>query len=190
MNILIVDIQKSKQAEKLIYKRWILDQIADYFIYAITLVIFPLIWISEFNSDLTKNQPIAMSFTLLILSLTFSFLLLYSILSLNTLKRIKGLSIEQNTKLIKKIAKQNNWNIYSSSQQMTTLNFTWKTSFGLDWGKQLTIIYDETDILINCLSLGRHKTPSPFHWFANKRKINKLKTEFENGLKNVLQQSV
>lgn len=154
------------------------------------VIAFPFIWILEFNSDLTKNQPIGMSLTFLILSLTFSYLLIYSILNLNTLKRIKGLSRGQNTNLIKKIAEKNNWNIYSSNQQMIILNLNWKESGGFDWGKQLTIIYDVNDILANCISFGLHSSPSPFHWFANKRKINKLKTEFENGLKNVLQHRV
>jgi hypothetical protein len=154
------------------------------------VIAFPFIWILEFNSDLTKNQPIGMSLTFLILSLTFSFLLIYSILNLNTLKRIKGSSRGQNTNLIKKIAEKNNWNMYSSNQQMTILNLNWKESGGFDWGKQLTIIYDGNDILVNCISYGLHSSPSPFHWFANKRKINKLKTEFENGIKNVLQHRV
>ena len=73
---------------------------------------------------------------------------------------------------------------------MTILNLTWKESGGFDWGKQLTIIYDGTDVLVNYISFGLHSSPSPFHWFANKRKINKLKTEFESGIKNVLQQRV
>jgi hypothetical protein len=154
------------------------------------VLILPFIWISEFNSDLTKNEPIGISLIFLILSITFSSLLIYSILNLNTLKRIKGLSRGQNTTLIKKIAEKNNWNIYSSNQQMTILNQNWKESSGFDWGKQLTIIYDGTDILVNCISFGLHSSPSPFHWFVNKRKINKLKTEFENGIKNVLQQRV
>jgi len=154
------------------------------------VIAFPYIWISEFNSDLTKNEPIGISLMFLILSLTFSFLLIYSILNLNKLNRIIGLSRGQNTTLIKKIAEKNNWNIYSSNQQMTILNLTWKESGGFDWGKQLTIIYDGTDILVNCISFGLHSSPSPFHWFVNKRKIKELKTEFENEIKNVLQQSI
>ena len=54
----------------------------------------------------------------------------------------------------------------------------------------MTIIYDGTDLLVNCISFGLHSSPSPFHWFANKRKVNKLTAEFENGIKNVLQQRV
>tara|TARA_B100001059_G_C17706947_1_gene513321 strand:+ start:442 stop:1050 length:609 start_codon:yes stop_codon:yes gene_type:complete len=185
-----IDIPKSKQAEKLVFKRWILERIAEYFLYGMFVIAFPFISFMEFNSDLTKNEPIGISLTFFTLSLILSSLLIYSILNLNTLKRVKGISRGQNTNLIKKIAEKNNWNIYSSNQQMTILNLNWKESSGFDWGKQLTIIYDGTDLLVNCISFGLHSSPSPFHWFANKRKINKLKTEFESGIKNVLQQRV
>ncbi len=182
-----IDIPKSKQTEKLVFKQWLLERIAEYFVYGMLVIAFPFISFMEFNSDLTKNEPIGMSLILLILSLTFSFLLIYSIMNLYTLKRIKGLSRGQNTSLIKKIAKNNNWNIYSSNQQITILNLTWKESSGFDWGKQLTIIYDGTDVLLNCISFGLNSSPSPFHWFENKRKINNLKAEFENETKNTLQ---
>ena len=95
----------------------------------------------------------------------------------------------KNSNLIKKIAEKNEWNISANNQQIAIINFSWKDS-GTDWGKQMTIIYDGTDLLVNCISFGLHSSPSPFHWFANKRKVNKLTTEFENGIKNVLQQRV
>lgn len=142
----------------------------------------------EFYSDWTNKEPIGISLVLFILSNAFSFLLIYAILDLKKLERIKGLSRGQNSDLIKKIAETNKWNIYSNNQQMTILNLAWKESSGYDWGKQLTIIYDGTDILVNCISFGLYSSPSPFHWFANKRIINNLKTEFESGIKNVLQQ--
>ena len=182
-----IDIPISKQAEKLVFKQWILERIAKYFLYGMFVVAFPFISIMKFNWTLTKNEPIGISLGLLILSLTFSFLLIYSILNINKLKRIKGLSRRKNTNLIKKIAKKNNWNIYSSNQQMTILYLNWKESSGFDWGKQITIIYDGTDLLVNCISFGLYSSPSPIHWFANKRKIYKLITEFKGGIENVLQ---
>ncbi|MDO7173961.1 hypothetical protein [Mariniflexile sp. AS56] len=93
------------------------------------------------------------------------------------------MSRAQNVTLIKKITEENNWSIYSSNQQMTIINFSWKNSIGFDLGKQLTIIYDGTDLLVNCMSFGLYSSPSPFHWLANKKKVNKLKMEFEIGVK-------
>ena len=184
MSKFLIDIPKSKQTQKLVFKQWVLESISEYFLYFMFVVPFPFAAIMEFTSDLSKNESIGVSFTFLIISFTFSFMLIYSIMNLNTLKRIKGLSRGQNTTLIKKIVERNNWSIYSSNQQMTIIFLNWKESggFGFDWGKQITIIYDGTDILVNCISFGLNSLPSPFHWFANKRKINKLKFEFENGI--------
>ncbi|MBS9774885.1 MAG: hypothetical protein KGV59_07000 [Tenacibaculum sp.] len=70
---------------------------------------------------------------------------------------------------------------------MMTIIFPWLNNSWTDWGKQITIIYDRKDILVNCISFGRGSIPSPLHWFANKRKINKLKSGFEDGIKNILQ---
>ena len=190
MSRIPIDISKSKTSGNLITRQWILGKIFEYLLPLMIVGIFPFIAIMEFNSNLNKDEPIGLSLTFLIFTLIIGGFMIYSIFNVYKLKRIKGISRGKNSNLIKKIAEKNNWNIFSSNQQMTILNLTWKESNGFDWGKQLTIIYDEKDILVNCISFGLHSSPSPFHWFANKRKINKLETEFEIGIKNVLQHRV
>jgi hypothetical protein len=108
---------------------------------------------------------------------------------LNSVKRISGLSRGKNSNLIKKVAEKNNWSIQSTNQEMTIINIS-RQEFGSYGGKQMTILYDDNDILANCISFGVGSSPSPFHWFANKKNVNKLKTEFESGIKNVLQHRV
>ena len=184
-----IDIPKSKKAEKLITKSWFLEKFMEYMLFIFLAAMFPIITISKFNSDLIKNEPIGLSLFLMILSLIFCGTLLYAIFNVYKLKRIRGLSRGQNSSLIKKIAEKHEWNISANNQQISIINFSWQNSGGTDWGKQMTIIYDKTDILVNCISFGLHSSPSPFHWFANKRKINKLRTEFEREI-NVLQQSI
>ena len=184
-----IDIPKSLQTEKLVIKEWLFVKIPEYFLYLMFVIALPFASLMELNSDLNNNEPIGFSIFFLILSFIFSSLLIYSIFNVNSVKRISGLSRGKNSNLIKRIAKKNNWNIQSTNQQITIINFSWQDS-GTDWGKQMTILYDEKDILVNCISFGIASSPSPFHWFANKRKVNKLKSEFENGIKNVLQQRV
>lgn len=188
MNRIPIDISKSKKAEKLITRQWFFEKLFDYLLPLMLVGMFPFIAIMEFNSNLNKDEPIGVSIAFLIFTLIIGGFMIYSIFNVYKLKRIKGISRGKNSNLIKKIAEKNEWNIFSSNQQMTILNLTWKESNGFDWGKQLTIIYDEKDILVNCISFGLHSSPSPFHWFANKRKINKLESEFEIEIKNVLQQ--
>jgi hypothetical protein len=184
-----INIPKSKQVEKLILGKGVFERILDIFFYMIFVFPFPFASGLEFYSDLTKKKPTELSLTFFILSLCFASLMIYSIINLYSLKRINGISRGKNSSLIKQIAEKYNWNIESNNQQITIIDFSWQDS-GTDWGKQMTILFDKNDILVNCISFGLHSNPSPFHWFANKRKVNKLKTEFENGIKNVLQQSV
>ena len=180
-----IDIIQSRKTGKLVIKEWLLLKIVEYFLYLMLVIAFPFIAIMELNSDLNKNESIGFSIFSLILSLILSSLMIYSIFNLNSLKRISGLSRGKNSNLIKQIAEKNNWNIQSTNQQMTIINFSWQSS-GTNWGKQITIIYDENDILVNCISFGISSSPSPFHWFSNKKKVNKLKKEFKNGTKKIL----
>ncbi|WP_299763744.1 hypothetical protein [uncultured Dokdonia sp.] len=183
MSRIAIDISKSKQAGKLVIKRWLLEKITEYCLYAMFVFLLPFIAVMEINSDLNKNESIVLSLLFLVLAITLSSLFMYSIITMNSLKRIHGLSRGKNLNLIKKIAKNHNWNISSTNQQITIIQFSWQET-GIDWSKQMTVLYDENDILVNCISFGFGSSPSPFHWFANKRKVDKLKIEFENEIKN------
>ncbi|PQV44726.1 hypothetical protein CLV33_11813 [Jejuia pallidilutea] len=189
MSRIPIDISKSKTSGKLITRQWILEKIFEYLLPLMIVGMFPFIAIMEFNSNLKKDEPIGLSIVFLIFTLVIGGFMIYSIFNVYKLKRIKGISRGKNSNLIKKIAEKNEWNISANNQQISIINFSWQDS-GTDWGKQMTILYDEKDILVNCISFGLFSSPSPFHWFANRRKVNKLTTEFENGIKNVLQQRV
>ena len=54
-------------------------------------------------------------------------------------------------------------------------NYEW---ISWNYGKQLTIIFSNEKILINCISFGRGNCNSPFHWFANRKVENKILAEF------------
>jgi len=186
MSRIPIDISKSKKAGKLIIRQWLLEKLFEYLFPLILVGMFLFIMIMEFNWNLNKNEPIGLSLLLLIFVLIISGFMIYSIFNVYKLKRINGISRLENSILIQKIAEKNEWSISTNNQQISIINFSWQDS-GTDWGKQMTILYDEKDILVNCISFGLHSNPSPFHWFANKRKVNKLTAEFENGIKNVLQ---
>ena len=189
MNFNPINIPKSKQLEKLVIEQSIFDKILENFAGLLMVFVWLYIAVLKFYFDLINGKPIGLALVLLIFTITLTALLFYSIRKLYVLKRINGISISQNKTLIMKIGEKNNWKIDSTNKQMTIINFSWK-DVGTDWGKQMTILYDRNDILVNCISFGLHSTPSPFHWFANKRKVNKLRVEFENGIKNVLQQNL
>ncbi|SFO02023.1 hypothetical protein SAMN04487989_1126 [Bizionia echini] len=183
MTKISIDISKSKKTEKLVIRQWLINKLLDYLIPLTITGIFIFMSTMELKSDLENSEPIALTLTLSLITISIGIFVIYSLKNLYKLERIKGLSREQNSVIIKEIAEKNGWNISTNNQQISTLNIPWENSGGLDWGKQLTIIYDKTDILVNCVSFGLHSTPSPFHWFTNKRKINKLKMEFKSGIK-------
>tara|TARA_B100000497_G_C7687985_1_gene417384 strand:- start:2994 stop:3140 length:147 start_codon:yes stop_codon:yes gene_type:complete len=43
------------------------------------------------------------------------------------------------------ISEKNEWNISANSQQIAIINFSWQDS-GTDWGKQMAITYDRSDL--------------------------------------------
>jgi len=183
-----IDILKSKQVDRMVYVSSI-DKILDYMLPLIFAISILFAGGMKFYFDFKNNNSIELSLIFLISSICIATLLIYWTRKINTLIRIKGLSRGKNLKIVKRIAKENNWNVSSSNQEITIIYFDWNMG-STDWGKEMTIIYDKNDILVNCISYGMNSNPSPFHWAANEKKVNKLKTEFENGIKNVLQHCV
>jgi hypothetical protein len=189
MNRITIDISKSLKAEKIITREWFIEKLNNYLLPLVLILIFPSLAIMGMISNLIKNESIKLYLCLSVFSLIISGFLIYSVFSVYKLQRIKGLSRGKNSNFIKKIAKRNKWNISENNQHISIINFSWKET-GTDWGKQITILYDKNEILVNCISFGLYSSPSPFHWFANRRKVNKLIKEFEIEIKNVLQHRV
>jgi len=189
MNINPINIAESKANDKLIFKKSLLYKLSDLMVEIPIVVFIPFLCGIALFKKISDGEPFVGTLFLFILCLSISGLIIYSISTLNSLERITGKSRGQNSKTIKDIAEKHNWKIYSNNQQMTIISFSWIET-GTDWGKQMTILYDKEDILVNCTSYGLFSTPSPFHWFANRKKVNKLKIEFNKRIKNALQHCV
>ena len=189
MNTYPIDIIKSKKAEKLVFKKWFLTKLFDRIFELPYILFFPFLSGMYLFSKIDNKESYGIAIIYFGIAITLCGMLFYSVYHLNSLTRISGISHRQNSQMIKDIAENNNWKIESNNQQMTIISFSWQET-GTDWGKQMTIIYDRNDILVNCTSYGLFSTPSPFHWFANRKKINKLKTEFNKLIKNAVQQHV
>lgn len=173
-----IDIEKSKEKGKLVICESPFIKVSEYLLYSMFAFFFPFMAILNFIHSVNNNNPITNSLLFLIFSFVLSSFFVYSIINITSLKRVKGLSRSKNSGIVKKIAENNNWYISSSDQQITTIHFSWRETL-TDWGKQITIIYDKDDILVNCISFGMHSSPSPLHWFANRRKVNQLTTAFK-----------
>jgi hypothetical protein len=186
MNTYQIDITESKKAEKLVFKKWFLTKLFDIIFELPYILFFPFVSGMNLFSKIDNQEPYGIALFYFIIAVTVCGMLFYSVYHLNTLIRFNGISRRKNSEIIKEIAVNNKWKIESNNQQMKIISFSWQET-GTDWGKQMTILYDKKDILVNCTSYGLYSTPSPFHWFANRKKVNKLKSEFNNRIKNALQ---
>ncbi|MFD2567321.1 hypothetical protein [Pseudotenacibaculum haliotis] len=174
-----IDIEKSKEKGKLVICESPFIKVSEYLLYSMFAFFFPFMAILNFIHNVNNNNPITNSLLFLIFSFVLSSFFVYSIINITSLKRVKGLSRSNNSNIVKKIAENNNWHISSNNQQATIIYFSWRETL-TDWGKQMTIIYDKNDILVNCISFGKHSTPSPIHWFANRSKVNELINGFKD----------
>ncbi|MFD1064386.1 hypothetical protein ACFQ1Q_14125, partial [Winogradskyella litorisediminis] len=91
-------------------------------------------------------------------------------------------------KILKKIVNRNGWKLFEENKNLNIINISFLDT-KTDYGKQIIVLYEKNDILINCISFAFGKTPNPYNWFSNKKMVEKFKTEFiEN--KNALQQHI
>jgi hypothetical protein len=109
-------------------------------------------------------------------------LLFYSILNLDRLKRVNGTLKEQNREQIRVVVEQLGWRILNHNQQLTVASPPWSI-FSANWGRQVVIIYDRGDILVNSTTYGLHDLKSPFHWFGNRKLERQLIEVFEQTIK-------
>jgi len=177
-----VDILKSKEKERVVSKTSWFEKINDFLTYTALIGAIPTIIIILLISQIKKGLDIIGPIVFLSIALGIGILLLYSLLNLDKLQRIKGTIKEQNRNAIKELAKELGWNIKMDNNEITiaaqTSNF-----FSTNWGRQILILYDGQDILINCQAFSLQGFKSPFHWSGNRDLEKMIKEEFEKRLK-------
>src|SRR5690606_26644792 len=99
-----IDISKSKQSEKLIFRQGIFDKLSETIFQLVFIVVLVYMSGLKLYYDWLRNEPIGFSLVLVILSGLTLGLLIYSIINLNSLTRIVGLSNSENSALITIIA--------------------------------------------------------------------------------------
>ena len=128
--------------------------------------------------NIINGDSILLSSLFLLITFTFSCLLIYSICTLNRLTRIAGISSNRNKSILKKSIEGSDWYVYVNNQQMTIFKKDWKWT-STNWGQEIVILYDNKDILINAVSYGKGEMKSPFHWFVNRKIERKFQQKFE-----------
>lgn len=173
-----IDTVKSKVKGRLVRKTWLIESIFDFLFYAVIIGFFPFFSGLSFIDNIKNQENLFFATVLFLTSLTLSGLFFYLILNLDRLKRVQGTLKEQNREKIKAVIEQLGWTIQHHNQQMTVASPPWSI-LSANWGRQVVILYDRGDVLINSTTYGQHDLKSPFHWFGNRKLERQLIDGFE-----------
>jgi hypothetical protein len=178
-----IDIPKSKQKGRVVRKTWLIEPIVDFLTYVVLVGAYPFLSGFFFFDQLEKKEHLVGASVLFGLALILGGLLLYSIINLDRLKRISGTLKDRNRQAIKDLTEKLGWTLQIHNQQVSVISPPWSW-LSTNWGRQVVVIYDRQDILINSTSYGLHDTKSPFHWFGNRKLEQIVKDNFEEEIKN------
>ncbi|MBD1397169.1 hypothetical protein H9Q13_08340 [Pontibacter sp. JH31] len=170
-----IDIQRSKATRRLKRKISMVELLSQYFLLTTWVLAFPTILGSMYFNAFRADPIVEVLF---FLSVILSCGMLYSILTSNKLYLIHGLTAEQNHLLSEKVSKKLDW-INSRRSRILNVFFPKWSRYSTHYGREVTVIYDSKEVLINSTTFLRYDLISPFHWFADRSVEKKFKTEFE-----------
>lgn len=166
-----IDIQKSTTNRRLKRKVSIVELVPKYFLLTTWLIAIPTILGSMYFNAFKENLTVQILF---IISIIMSYLLLCSILTKDRLYLIKGLTPEKNQSISEKISKKLNWKNNKSNRNYNFFSPKWSW-FSTHYGREITVIYQSNEVLINSTTFLLFNLESPFHWFGNRRIVRKYK---------------
>jgi len=173
-----IDIVKSKVKGRLVRKTLLIEPIFDFLFYGVTIGFFPFFSGLSYIDNIKDHENLLFATILFLATLALFGLLFYSVVNLDRLKRVQGTLKEQNREQIKALIEQLGWTIQNHNQQMTVASPPCSI-FSANWGRQVVILYDRGDILVNSTTYGLYDLKSPFHWFGNRKLERQLIDGFE-----------
>ncbi len=177
MNELNIDIPKSIKHRELCFNRSIVNKILENFLIPLSLIFFLYVTSVYFYDDIIRGQSYKISLPIFLLIITICILYLITLTKTYSLDKIIGISEIQNSRLVKEIVSENNWDIQSSNNQLDILEIPFTKTLNRH-NKQIIVIYNGNDILINCVSFTRQKEPNPFKYYSNRKVTKEFKKLF------------
>ena len=169
-----INILKTREKRKLIYKESVFFRILDTLFAYVLISIFPFLSII----NIYHNGFSERSIIYLLLSIILYGFLVYSTINITKLRSFQGIDCLENRKRILKILEKTNWEVRTNRSDLVIAHEDFHL-LSWDWGKELVIIFEKNEILINCISFGQSQMKSPFHWFVNRKRENEIISEFE-----------
>ena len=161
-----IDVEKSLTTGYLEYDKSTLGQF-DEVLNVIVYGAVPVIFIIPFVKALIEGIiPSLRSTFLMMVAILIGFLFIRRLLEVDKLERISGIDFKRNRSVIREIVHQTDWEVIDDNQNYLLANLPtgpWA------WRRQLFILFDQRDILINSTTFGLHDLKSPFHYLGNKK---------------------
>lgn len=147
--ILKIDVEASIAKGKLVCSSWFVNLINQ--VMPILFFLFFLFCDYGYLRELNFNPPWILVF-LIILFLIFSlFILINRLVFMDKLTKVEGISPSKNKEIIETIVKANEYEILKEETDITII----KASQRFGTKRQLTIIFDRNNILVNVISFGK-----------------------------------
>lgn len=128
-------------------------------------------WYGPDNYQLNPFKPYWLGISLII-----CLLIILRIFSFVKLRRISGQNPEGNKRLIRAISEEFNWPLIQDQKDHSILHIA-RTMTA--WERDLLIVYDGNDLLVNFTSYAAGRTQSLQGHFGEKRAFRKFKKRFE-----------
>lgn len=177
-------LSKMKEKGKVILSyHSIFNRIMDYFI--LSLIVLGILSASLMNlvNTIHQSESLTSAILLFLMALLFALFIVNALINTKKLTRLQGAKRSTNRRMIKELAEEWEWEILIHSHDISILRKP-LSSFSLEWGRSLYIIYDKNDILICCLTFGRSDSISLFHGFQNRNYVKQVKEVLSKNKRN------
>ncbi|MCE7992541.1 MAG: hypothetical protein HEP71_11190 [Roseivirga sp.] len=171
----IPDIEKSV-AEGRVHERGryetVFGRYFNKFVYVATVLavgIMPFLY-SNFNYQLNRIRPYWLGISLIV-----ALLIVLRVFNLDKLRRISGRSLEENKNLVWIISQEFDWPIMRDQDDHSILYIARTMT---SWERELLIIYDGNDMLVNFTTYAAARSQSLQGYFGEKRAFRRLKKRF------------
>ena len=172
-----IDVQESINKNKLVFHKNLFDKIISIFgkVFIVLCILFTSFFI--FLGEI-KNNNLLIASIILFFGITLIIVFLFILKSNKDLKLIKGKSKHNNIYRIKNFIKKKNYSVLRKEQNYIKIEIHNMFS-GFHWGRNMYIVFNDDNILINASTIDPFGFIIPFHFFGNRKIENKFLKEFK-----------
>lgn len=168
----IIDIEASIRKKRLVRIQETGDKLFNLFNFGLLIIcfsLFSILLISSIYEDF-YSEPLGSIIGIAVPVGFLAFLILGAI-ETSKLYRIIGTTQEENKQQLQLASDKFGWQVLDSSDK----HFVMSTP---DYRSHVTVIFDQTDLLVNIVTYDRGEMISPLHRFRNRTILNQIKAEF------------